>query len=120
MATLGGTATTDGLLLESVILTPPAGAALLNCSVPVAVRPLATVTGLRPNEERLGAPGVRRQPLQRLLAMSVAAGQPLSAPVTGLRPNEERLGAPGVRRQTLPRLLAMSVAASQPLSASAK
>lgn len=79
MATLGGTATTAGLLLDSVMFTPPAGAALLNCSVPDAVRPLATVMGLRTNEERLGAPGVRRQTLPRLLVMSVPASQPLSA-----------------------------------------
>ena len=53
--TLEGTVATAMLLLESVTVAPPAGAAALRVTVPVEVLPAVTLLGLRLTEERVVA-----------------------------------------------------------------
>jgi hypothetical protein len=53
--TLAGTVAAAVLLLPSVTAAPPAGAALLNVTVPVEDAPPITVAGLTDTEETVGA-----------------------------------------------------------------
>src|SRR5690348_13001181 len=55
--TLAGT-DTAGLLLESATAAPPAGAAAVNVTVPVALLPPVTVVALSDSESRAGVDGV--------------------------------------------------------------
>jgi len=52
--TLTGTVATAGSLLESGIVTPPAGAAAFRFTVPVEDLPPTMLVGLRLSEERVG------------------------------------------------------------------
>ena len=54
--TLDGTVATDVLLLESVTVAPPDGAAAVRVTVPVELFPPLTLVGLRVNEERVTVP----------------------------------------------------------------
>ena len=49
---LAGTVATAVLLLESVTVMPPAGAAVIRVTVPVEVVPAVTIVGLRLTEVR--------------------------------------------------------------------
>jgi len=53
--TLAGTVATVVLLLDSVTMAPPAGAAVVNVTAPVDPVPPTTLVGLTVTEERLGA-----------------------------------------------------------------
>ena len=50
-----GTEATDGLLLDRATVSPPAGAALVSCTVPVASMPPGTVVGSTNTASRRGA-----------------------------------------------------------------
>jgi hypothetical protein len=54
--TLDGTVATDVLLLESVTVTPPEGAAAERVTVPVELFPPLTRVGLRVSEESVTPP----------------------------------------------------------------
>lgn len=53
--TLAGTLAVPGLLLESMIWAPPAGAGPLSFTVPVEELPPVTLEGLSVSEERVGS-----------------------------------------------------------------
>ena len=78
--TLAGSAATAGLLLESVIVAPPAGAAAHRCTVPVEGVPPGTLVGLRDRESRVVAYTIRMAPT----VTSSKVAEILTAQVTGL------------------------------------
>jgi hypothetical protein len=53
ITTLGGTGAFDGLLLEIVITTPPAGAGPVKLTVPTEVEPPAIAEGVSAIDERI-------------------------------------------------------------------
>ena len=55
--TLDGTVAAAVLLLESVTVAPPAGAAPLNVTVPVEEFPPVTLVGFSDSDERVGGGG---------------------------------------------------------------
>jgi len=55
--TLAGTPATVVLLLDSVTIAPPVGAAVVNVAVPVLPAPPTTLVGLTVTEDRLGGAG---------------------------------------------------------------
>ena len=55
--TLSGTVAAEVLLLARLICTPPAGAALLNVTVPCEEAPALTVVGARLSDDKDGAGG---------------------------------------------------------------